>query len=99
MVERHASTKACFESIGTSETFAFSTKGNQAFSNATFREGCTLLFGPETRGLPVAVLEQFDNSHVLRIPMTPTSRSLNLSNAVSIAVYEVWRQLSYGGQA
>ena len=61
-----------------------------------FEKGDTLLFGPETRGLPNNILERF-RTKLLRIPMQPKSRSLNLANAVSIGLYEVWRQIEYPG--
>lgn len=76
--------------------FAFSTKGTQFHSHVKFKKGDTLLFGPETRGLPDNILERFRTT-LLRIPMHPKSRSLNLANAVSIGLYEVWRQIEYPG--
>ena len=79
-----------------SRVFAFSTKGTQFHSHAKFEKGDTLLFGPETRGLPNNILERF-RTKLLRIPMQPKSRSLNLANAVSIGLYEVWRQIEYPG--
>ena len=57
-----------------------------------------MLFGPETSGLPDAVLARYPRERRLRIPMRPLSRSLNLSNAVAVACYEAWRQLSFDGQ-
>ncbi|MFK5915156.1 MAG: TrmH family RNA methyltransferase, partial [Woeseiaceae bacterium] len=62
-----------------------------------YKEGDALLFGPETRGLPEAVRDSLGTEHVLRIPMQPTNRSLNLSNAVALMVYEAWRQLDFKG--
>jgi tRNA (cytidine/uridine-2'-O-)-methyltransferase len=56
-----------------------------------------LLFGPESRGLPPEVLAQFDADHRLRLPMLPGSRSMNLSNAVSVVVFEAWRQNGFAG--
>jgi tRNA (cytidine/uridine-2'-O-)-methyltransferase len=94
-VERHASLAACLSAMDDVDVFAFSTKGVRRFSDAEFRRGCILLFGPETRGLPDEVLDQLESANVLRIPMTSGSRSLNLSNAVAVAVYEAWRQLGY----
>ena len=79
-----------------SRVFAFSTKGTQFHSHVKFEKGDTLLFGPETRGLPNNILERF-RTKLLRIPMQPKSRSLNLANAVSIGLYEVWRQIEYPG--
>ncbi len=62
-----------------------------------YEEGDVLLFGPETRGLPLEILESLPVEQVLRIPMLPQSRSLNLSNSVSVFVYEAWRQMGFKG--
>ena len=75
--------------------FALSTKGSCAHSSASFREGDILVFGPETRGLPAAILQSFPATQVLRIPMRMGSRSMNLSNAAAVVVYEALRQLDY----
>ncbi len=72
--------------------FAFSTQGKRCYAGPTYRPGDLLLFGPETRGLPPQVLRQLPPAQVLRLPMRPNSRSLNLSNVVAIALYEAWRQ-------
>jgi tRNA (cytidine/uridine-2'-O-)-methyltransferase len=72
--------------------WAFTTKGSRVYSEATFNAGDVLLFGPETRGLPDPVLTEFSMPAMLKLPMKPDSRSLNLSNAVSVAIYEAWRQ-------
>ncbi len=77
--------------------FAFSTRGATRFDRAAFRAGDALLFGPETRGLPQAVLDALPREHVLRLPMRQGSRSMNLSNTVAVAVFEAWRQLGYEG--
>lgn len=77
--------------------FAFSTKGKTNYSSVAYRAGDTFLFGPETKGLPLSILEQLPPNHVLRLPMLNSSRSLNLSNTAAIAVYEAWRQLGFGG--
>lgn len=76
--------------------FAFSTKGTLRLDEVRFRPADVLLFGPETRGLPTCVRDRFANTCV-RIPMQPESRSLNLSNAVSVAVFEAWRQQGFAG--
>ena len=78
--------------------WAFSTRGNKAHSEARFRDGDGLLFGPETRGLPGSVLEETGAGYCLRLPMTDDSRSLNLSNTVAVGLYEAWRQLGYSGR-
>ena len=82
------------KTINLDRVFAFSTKGTQFHSNVKFEKGDTLIFGPETRGLPDTILERFRTT-LLRIPMHPKSRSLNLANAVSIGLYEAWRQIGY----
>ncbi|HEY0894711.1 tRNA (uridine(34)/cytosine(34)/5-carboxymethylaminomethyluridine(34)-2'-O)-methyltransferase TrmL [Cellvibrio fibrivorans] len=77
--------------------FALSTKGTRCHSDAQFKPGDYLLFGPETRGLPASIRESLPADQVLRIPMAANSRSMNLSNAVAVMVYEAWRQLGYAG--
>lgn len=75
--------------------FAFTTKGQRGHHQASFQRGDYLLFGPETRGLPQTLRESLDPEQLLRLPMRPSSRSMNLSNAVAVAVYEAWRQLDF----
>lgn len=75
--------------------FGLSTKASRSYSQAKFEKGDFLLFGPETRGLPAAIREELGTEQLLRIPMRPDSRSLNLSNAVAVLVYEAWRQLGF----
>jgi len=77
--------------------FACSTKGKTGYSDVQYQPGDFLLFGPETRGLPLQVLQQVGWDKVLRLPMRADSRSLNLSNCVAIFVYESWRQLGFKG--
>jgi len=72
--------------------FAFSTKGKRCYAEPDYRPGDILLFGPETRGLPAELLERLPPAQRLRLPMQENSRSLNLSNTVSIVLYEAWRQ-------
>lgn len=72
--------------------YAFTTKAARLYAEVRFQPGDVLLFGPETRGLPAHILDEFDAAHRLKLPMQPDCRSLNLSNAVSVAVYEAWRQ-------
>ena len=79
--------------------WAFSTRGTRRYCEVTYRAGDTLLFGPETRGLPQALLDEMGEDRTLRLPMVADSRSLNLSNSVSIAVYEALRQLDFPGLA
>lgn len=77
--------------------FGLSTKGRRYHSEVSFRPGDYLLFGPETRGLPQDLRDALPTDRLLRIPMGPDSRSMNLSNAVSVVVYEAWRQQDYAG--
>lgn len=79
--------------------YAFSTKASRRYSDAEFTPRDALLFGPETRGLPVDILFNLPPEQRLTIPMVPGSRSLNLSNSVAIALYEVWRQQGFTGAA
>ena len=76
---------------------AFSTKGKKTYTEIEFEEGDALLFGPETRGLPEKVLGASCCKEVARVPMKKNSRSLNLSNTVSVVVYEAMRQLGFPG--
>ena len=76
---------------------ACSTKGSNHYSELRYEAGDCLVFGPESRGLPASFLAALPAEHVLRLPMKENSRSLNLSNAVSIFVYEAWRQLGFAG--
>jgi len=77
--------------------FACSTRGTSYHHQVSYQADDILLFGPETRGLPQALLDDLPMDQVIRIPMLPESRSLNLSNAVAVIAYEAWRQLSFGG--
>ncbi|MCU0970728.1 MAG: tRNA (cytidine(34)-2'-O)-methyltransferase, partial [Gammaproteobacteria bacterium] len=77
--------------------FAVSTRGLQRYDAVAFAPGDAFLFGPETRGLPDAVLDGVAPARRLRLPMLPGQRSLNLSNAVAVLVYEAWRQSGYAG--
>ncbi len=76
---------------------AFSTRGTTRYDRVDYRADDALLFGPETRGLPEEVLKHIATEHRLCIPQRERSRSLNLSNAVAVAVYEAWRQLGFAG--
>lgn len=79
------------------QVFGMSTHGTRSLYACEFRPGDAFLFGPETRGLPAAVREQLGSDKVLRIPLQPDNRSLNLSNAAAIVVYEAWRQNGFKG--
>jgi tRNA (cytidine/uridine-2'-O-)-methyltransferase len=94
-VTRHASLAHFHQAHVDADTYAFSTKGRNDYVQAHFGPNDALLFGPETSGLPDDVLAGVDADHILRIPMRSTSRSLNLSNAVAVALYEAWRQQGF----
>jgi tRNA (cytidine/uridine-2'-O-)-methyltransferase len=91
-VREHLSLQACLDDLGQPRWFAFTTRGSLRHDEAQYADGDALVFGPETRGLPDEVLEWCPPEHRLRIPMREGARSLNLSNAVSVVVYEAWRQ-------
>jgi len=96
-VRVHASWQDFLEKIRPARKFAFTTKGRRMHTEARFVRDDALVFGAETAGLPADVLRGFDEEHRLRLPMQAGSRSLNLSNAVAVAVYEAWRQLGFAG--
>lgn len=77
--------------------WAFTTRGATPLSQARFAPGDWLVFGSESAGLPTAVVDEFDAAHRVRLPMRPGQRSLNLSNAAAVAVFEAWRQQGYAG--
>jgi len=77
--------------------YAISTHGTRLYTDAQLNAGDTLVFGPETRGLPDSYLQTVDQDRILRIPMLKNSRSLNLSNAVAVLVYEGLRQNNFTG--
>jgi tRNA (cytidine/uridine-2'-O-)-methyltransferase len=79
--------------------FALSTRGRRLFAQVRYLPGDWLVFGAETRGLPEALRARFDDEHLLRLPMQPGNRSLNLGNAVAVVVFEAWRQQDYAGGA
>ena len=93
----HADWVECMDELGDKSRrfFAISTKGKQRYDLVTYSPGDAFLFGPESRGLPADLLENFPEQHRLRLPMAAESRSLNLSNAVAVIVYEAWRQMEF----
>ncbi|MBE0619977.1 MAG: tRNA (uridine(34)/cytosine(34)/5-carboxymethylaminomethyluridine(34)-2'-O)-methyltransferase TrmL [Burkholderiales bacterium] len=93
----HKDWSACCECLKEKRVFAFSTRAQRLYTEPEYREGDVLLFGPETRGLPAEILESVAAEQRLRLPLRPDNRSLNLSNAVAVAVYEAWRQQGFAG--
>jgi len=98
-VKEHDSLAGFVDSIKPGRMFALTTKGAKIYSEVGFQFGDAFLFGPETRGLPADVLAELGAEHCLYLPMQAASRSLNLSNTVSIVLYEAWRQLGFVGAA
>lgn len=96
-VHVHADWEAACAALSGRRWFALTTKGSARYADTAFAPGDVLLFGPESRGLPAEVLQQFDTAHRLRLPMLAGSRSMNLSNAVSVVVFEAWRQNGFAG--
>jgi tRNA (cytidine/uridine-2'-O-)-methyltransferase len=95
-VQVHADYAAFLATVPAARTYAFTTRANNRFDRVRFQPGDILVFGPETRGLPQEVLATFEPQRRLRLPMLGNSRSLNLSNAVAVAVYEGLRQNDFG---
>ncbi|ALV94196.1 MULTISPECIES: tRNA (uridine(34)/cytosine(34)/5-carboxymethylaminomethyluridine(34)-2'-O)-methyltransferase TrmL [Pantoea] len=96
-LKKHANYAAFLASEAPQRLFALTTKGTPAHSAVSYQKGDYLLFGPESRGLPAEILNALPAEQKIRIPMMAESRSMNLSNAVSVVVYEAWRQLDYSG--
>ena len=96
-VKRHANYQAYLQSENPQRLFVCTTKGSANYAEAGYQAGDALMFGPESRGLPMDIIESLPAEQRLRIPMAPNSRSMNLANAVSVFVYESWRQLGFAG--
>ena len=89
--------EACLAALGRPPLWAFSARATRRHTDAAFIPGDALLFGPETRGLPAGILQLVPPDRRLVLPLRPGNRSLNLSNAVAVAVYEAWRQQGFAG--
>ena len=96
-VREHENLAACFASLDGNRVFAVETNGGLRHDLARYRAGDAFLFGRETTGLPREVLAGWPSEHLIRLPMVPGNRSLNLSNAVAVIVFEAWRQLAFAG--
>lgn len=94
-VKVHDNLEACLATLAGARVFAIETGGTKRYSDLAFRRGDVFVFGPETRGLPAVVLDRVGREACLSIPMRPGSRSVNLSNAVALVVFEAWRQLGF----
>ena len=94
-VKTHPSLEACLQALGSPRVFALTTRGTTRHDEPGYKEGDAFLMGPETRGLPAEILDALPAEQVVRLPMQAGSRSLNLSNAAAVIVYEAWRQLGF----
>lgn len=98
-VQVHASYAEYIRAMQPARIFTCSTKARHNYAQVTYQAGDVLLFGPETRGLPDPIRQSVPPEQQLRIPMLPDCRSLNLSNAVAVMLYEAWRQHGFAGSA
>ncbi|WP_370615727.1 tRNA (cytidine(34)-2'-O)-methyltransferase [Mumia sp. Pv 4-285] len=96
-VSVHSNLEAAFKALDPVRVFAFTTKATTSYADIAYEPGDVFLFGPEPTGLPEAVLADRRITELLRIPMQPSRRSLNLANSTAIVVYEAWRQQGYAG--
>ena len=94
-VRLHQTFEDCLSALASPRWFAFTTRATERYDRVIYQPGDALVFGPETRGLPPDVLEACPAERRVRIPMLPGSRSMNLSNAVAVALFEAWRQQGF----
>jgi tRNA (cytidine/uridine-2'-O-)-methyltransferase len=93
----HENWADCLTALGDRRLFALTTKGSTRHDRLQYADEDVFVFGPETRGLPAEILDAFPADRRIRLPMMPGNRSLNLSNAVAVTVFEAWRQLEFAG--
>ena len=93
----HRDWEACRQALGERRLFAVSVRGATRYDAVRYQPGDAFVFGSETSGLPAEFLESFAAASTLRLPMRPGNRSLNLSNAVAVVVFEAWRQQGFSG--
>lgn len=96
-IQCHPNWADCRQTLGERRYFALTTKGSHCYAETSFKPGDVFVFGPESRGLPPEMLEQFPAEQRLRLPMRPDNRSLNLSNAAAVLIFEAWRQQGFAG--
>lgn len=96
-VQEHADFDACISSIKPNRVYTLTTRATRSYHEPRFEPGDAFVFGPETRGLPQDILDGLPPAHRLRIPMRAGNRSMNLSNAVAVLLYEAWRQQGFEG--
>jgi tRNA (cytidine/uridine-2'-O-)-methyltransferase len=95
----HDDLDAFLAAVSPRRLFAVSTRGSMRYDRVAYSDDDALLFGPETRGLPQGILDELPEEQRLRLPMRPGNRSLNLSNAVAVIVFEAWRQTNFDGSS
>jgi len=98
-VRQHVSFEAFVEALSPKRWFGISTRGARRYDAIEYAAGDAFVFGPETRGLPQAMLDELAAERCIRLPMQPGQRSMNLSNSVAVLVYEAWRQHGFPGGA
>ena len=96
-VSLHDDWNACLAQFAGRRLYAVTTRGSQRYDKPAYRENDVFTFGPESRGLPREVIDAFPPGQRIRIPMRTAARSINLSNAIAVIVYEAWRQLGFTG--
>jgi tRNA (cytidine/uridine-2'-O-)-methyltransferase len=96
-VDVYPTIEACLGAIRPPRLFALTTRGSTLYTTPRYEAGDAFVFGPETRGLPQAVLDTLPPERRIHIPMRPGNRSLNLSNAVAVVAFEAWRQTGFEG--
>jgi tRNA (cytidine/uridine-2'-O-)-methyltransferase len=96
-VREHADLPSCLAALAPARLYALTTRATRSLYSAKFAAGDAFLFGPETSGLPAELLESLPEQSRLRLPMRAGNRSLNLSNAAAVTVYEAWRQIGFAG--
>jgi tRNA (cytidine/uridine-2'-O-)-methyltransferase len=98
-VIRHADWTACKQALTGRRLFAMTTKGNASPYTTAFQQDDVFVFGRETSGLPPEIMAEFGLENRLRLPMLAGQRSLNLSNAAAVTIFEAWRQIGFAGAA
>jgi len=96
-LKEHETLESFMDQVRPTRIFACSTRGRTCYAEVQYQQGDTLMFGPETRGLPQSLLDEMPGEQKIRIPMTPGNRSLNLSNSVAVILYEAWKQQGFAG--
>ncbi len=94
----HKSFESLLKSIDATRTFVMTTGGTISYDKVEYQDGDTVVFGSESKGLPDEIISALPATNRVRIPMMPANRSINLSNAVALVVYEMWRQHSFSGE-